>query len=349
MLGRVLVPFALFANSVVAAEPPVATTIDARDLESGAAVVIGVLGERVGTLVEIEATVVGRKHETFGKVEDNLYRLRVVAVNRNPLPKPVLMQFRTEGSSGVTVAGDPAALVQLKTGVRRSGTEEELHAWESDYVGSVRTLLAYEDASFKGTPRNPFGFRRVTEQGWLYQFETHLIIVDEFPRIALDDPGSLETVVVSTCDEELPADEDAIRDYLFRNFVRAPSATRYAQLRTANAGQDLLSYRDALVAKARLAGLDDDALARCIASAIENYLHLVVAVPVAATACRKDGNDVWIITWAFGHRPETSTGVVHGLLPSDVTERWSGCLRFVAAQGYRMKDGSACTYYAASP
>jgi hypothetical protein len=334
---------------VIAAEPSAPSTISVEDLASRKVTVIGHLGVPLGTLVEVEATIVGRGES---KMSANSYRLRVESVNRGVLPNPPEMRFGTRGvASRATLPATTSELAEQQTGKPSQWTDEDLEKWERDFVGSRHTLLAYEEAFFAGIPRNPDGFPTISYAGYGFHFSTLLVVVDEFPRAALETPGSAETVEVSAAGRVPSVGRDAETEHrwLVETFLRGPQIFRYAHLRMADHAQDLERYRTALVTKAREQGRDGDALERCIESALaRNLPDGALAIPIAAVLAEREGESVWFVTWAYGPMSEGDAGVTASSRMSEVAGQWWGRLRSVAVQGYRMRDGVACTVAAST-
>ena len=146
-------------------------------------VIIGQLGVPLGTVVQVDATIVaGRTLEPKALMGE--YLLKVTKVGSNLVPNPACCPFRTHSWAEVKLAPDEFSLYELKKG-KKTGRLSDLQVAELErgYVGRAYRLLVYEEGVYTGIPRDlpkdypiwqdqPFGFR------------THLIVL----RIIEDPP-----------------------------------------------------------------------------------------------------------------------------------------------------------------
>jgi hypothetical protein len=112
--------------------------------------VIGVLGQPLGVIVKMDATVVAGA-SLRDKEHRGSYLLRVDEVAGQALREPVLMEFRADFHVGL--ATDIFGLFELKTG-KKTGSlgDPEIAKLEEGYVGQRVSLYAYEDGRFGGVP-----------------------------------------------------------------------------------------------------------------------------------------------------------------------------------------------------
>jgi hypothetical protein len=316
------------------AEAPAPTRIDYRDLRDGRAVVIGALGVPLGTLVEIEATVMeGQRTESFGKSEDGRYRLRVTKVNRGELAEPVALLFQSAESLPATLG----ALMKQKTGAwPRDPLGNDAVECERGYVGTKHILLAYETPKDLGLPQNPSGFPRTIVQGRGSKFRTELVIEDEFPIGALERPWTTDDLVVARL-ADVAQRADSPLGFDLSSLADRPEWLRLASLRVDQTEAVSGAYRAALVARATAQGFDRASLERCFEGLVRGGYSPFL--PVAAYAATFSGEEVWIIFCASTERHPGE-----GILPFEsdgnvLLEPWVNRFRSVKLEMCRAKDG----------
>jgi hypothetical protein len=115
--------------------------------------VIGNLGLRLGTAVEIEAEVVSGSSLRM-KGYDFKYLLKVTHVDNKALSTTPVMQFYlAPGVASVELANDTFALYKMKHGEKaESLASAKIAEIEKGYVGKKMRLIVYEVGSFHGIP-----------------------------------------------------------------------------------------------------------------------------------------------------------------------------------------------------
>ncbi|MEX2212798.1 MAG: hypothetical protein WD768_01635 [Phycisphaeraceae bacterium] len=116
--------------------------------------VIGKLGVPLGTVVEIQATIIAGR-ELRMKAYDGLYLLKVTHVGARLLEEPPVLEFSVPGFIDVELPSDHRSLVEM---IKR---EEEKHPGraktndiEKGFVGRTVKLVVHEVGTFSGLPRN---------------------------------------------------------------------------------------------------------------------------------------------------------------------------------------------------
>jgi len=143
-------------------------------------VIIGELGVPLGTVTEIDASIVsGRSLGSKGLTSD--YLLKVTKVGTNSIAKSPTCRFQTHD---VKIASDVFALYELKNG-KKPGTlsNTQITELERGYVGRAFHLLAYEEGMFTGVPQN-LPADSVSWQDEAFGFRSHLIVLRVF-----EEPG----------------------------------------------------------------------------------------------------------------------------------------------------------------
>src|SRR5579862_4265388 len=141
--------------------------------------IIGELGLPLGTVVDIEATVIAGR-ELREKAEMSNYLLRVTKVDGHLLPEAVLMEFEPPTSPYVHVARDVFQLHEMKTGVKGGSlSAEAIRADEAGYVNQIVQLAIYETGGYSGNPVKSFSKMDVSGggQGRAFGFSTWLVLL----------------------------------------------------------------------------------------------------------------------------------------------------------------------------
>jgi hypothetical protein len=127
-------------------------TISVADLNSRP--VVGELGVPLGTVVEVEATVVaGRELRVKGL--SSLYLLEVTHVNGRSLTEPQMMEFAVPPWISASLANDNLDLHEMKTGQKAGSLDgDAIEELERGYVGKRVRVAVYEVGRFTGIPRN---------------------------------------------------------------------------------------------------------------------------------------------------------------------------------------------------
>ena len=116
--------------------------------------VIGQLGVPMGTVVEIEATVMAG-HQTRLKALESAYLLCITHINGQPLSGPVVLEFGIPGFVSTALAADTFTLYEKKHGeAAHSLDSAQIAELEKDYVGRPVRLLVYEVGEYSGMPMN---------------------------------------------------------------------------------------------------------------------------------------------------------------------------------------------------
>jgi len=139
-------------------------------------VIIGQLGVPLGTIVEIEATVVAGRF-IQSKEFMGVYLLRVTKVGSNSVSKPPTCPFRTHSCAEVKLAPDEFSLYELKKGKKTGSlSDSQVAELERGYVGRAYRLLVYEEGVYTGIPPDlPKDYP--IWQGQSFGFRTHLIVL----------------------------------------------------------------------------------------------------------------------------------------------------------------------------
>ncbi len=145
------------------------------DITDKDTVVIGAVGVPLGTVFQVEGTIVPAR-ETLGLLYNSRFMLKVEKVNGTPLPKPVRMWFRAMPNAG-TMPDEIFALAEWKTGHPCSelaaGEQKKL---EAEYVGTRYKVLVVENGRFAGVPEElPDGCPLWSAPA--YGFETDLLVL----------------------------------------------------------------------------------------------------------------------------------------------------------------------------
>jgi hypothetical protein len=172
----VIVLLACVITSTVLSQAPHTKSILATELDQ--IDVIGELDVPLGTVVDIEATIVSGKSLRL-KAFDGQYLLNVTKVDGKTLKKPRVCEFVAAPGNAANLATDSFQLHQLKKGERAGRlTETLIEELEKDYVGQPLKLSVYELGSFKGLPRTVpegIGFRKWQDSG--FTFTTYLRVL----------------------------------------------------------------------------------------------------------------------------------------------------------------------------
>jgi hypothetical protein len=133
-------------------------------------VIIGDLGVPLGTVVEINATIVAGSSLGWKDVSLD-YLLKVIKVGSNSLANSPTCEFKIHPWDDVKIAPNAFALYELKNGKKiGSLSSSQISELERGYVGKNYRLLVYEEGMFTGVPEHlpedyvvwqdrPFGFR----------------------------------------------------------------------------------------------------------------------------------------------------------------------------------------------
>jgi hypothetical protein len=167
-------------------------------IESSPTGIMGQLGIPLGTVAEIEASVVTIPDlPVSGPGVGRSYGLRVEKINRNAVSTPVVLRFEVRGTLMVRVAPHDVALERLLRRLPLRGefnavdsaalevrdaiplSPAEVDALQQTYIGSKHKLLVYEDAKLQGAPA-----KLPEEFGWLfptgsYRFNSFLAVFAE--------------------------------------------------------------------------------------------------------------------------------------------------------------------------
>jgi len=125
------------------------------DLRNKDTIVIGALGIPLGTVFEVEGTIVlARDTLPVGALYYSNYLLNVDRVNGVKLTKPVIMWYNSPGeATGVIMPASEIEAAQLK-GMKTplKLTEKEERNLNSDYVGKRYKIKVLEYGYFDGVP-----------------------------------------------------------------------------------------------------------------------------------------------------------------------------------------------------
>jgi hypothetical protein len=185
-----VVVFVLFAGCQTAAptspQTATATPIAARDLTTRP--VIGKFGKPLGVVFEIEATIY-RGSDIGTKMDDGRYLLRVVKVDGNPLPEPVLTEFAVPGFVRSDLASEEMELFEKthpEAANKPMSDTEPAHGVSSDQirdaekrcVGKTVHLSVWETGRFSGIPSNMPKHAPVWQDTGFWFFTEVLVLVD---------------------------------------------------------------------------------------------------------------------------------------------------------------------------
>lgn len=114
--------------------------------------VVGKLGHKLGTAVEIDAEIVAG-HSLRMKAYDSLCLLNVTHVDGQKLDAPQLMRFTVPGFVSVKLPNHTFALYELKHGKKATSLDSaQIAELEKGYVGKKVRLVVYEAGGFSGIP-----------------------------------------------------------------------------------------------------------------------------------------------------------------------------------------------------
>jgi hypothetical protein len=139
--------------------------------------IVGALGVPIGTVTEIEATIVAGR--TLGtKFYQGSYLLKVAKVGSDPLTDQPISPFFSHSWDRVDLPRNRFELYELKTG-RKTGTltSEDIEQVERDYVGRSYRLLVYELGGFSGVPGGLPRDYPVWQDDRGYGFHTQLVVL----------------------------------------------------------------------------------------------------------------------------------------------------------------------------
>lgn len=134
--------------------------------------VIGKLQQPIGTVVQIEATIVDGETLRMKQYE-GAYLLRVESVAGKRLAGSPVLRFEPSGSG---LAADSLALYESKHGKKPGPlSSDEIRELKKGYVGQRLTLLVYETGAFGGIPKNlpP----ELIWQDTAFEFSTRLVVL----------------------------------------------------------------------------------------------------------------------------------------------------------------------------
>ena len=134
--------------------------------------VTGQTGRRLGEICHLTATI---ERDEFP--DDGGYVLRVSAINKLPLSKPIDFSFELASQARHGLVYDNFDLYELKKGKNaRALDENEIKELERGYVGSRVLLIGFETGRFDGLPISPI--QRPIGEIEPLRFSTSLIILD---------------------------------------------------------------------------------------------------------------------------------------------------------------------------
>ncbi len=151
-------------------------TVDYRTL-NGDTVIVGQLGVPLGTVVQVDATVVLGRSPKSNKDVHSEYLLKVSKVASSVLSDPPKCRFWSHSWDRVKLAPDVFSLYELKKG-KKTGklSDAQIAELEQGYVGQEYHLLVYEEGVFSGIPNNlPKDY--LSWQDRSFGFSTHLIVL----------------------------------------------------------------------------------------------------------------------------------------------------------------------------
>jgi len=167
----IIVAFALYSPQRELAQTPIESKKLGKDF-----VIIGELGVPLGTIVEINATIVAGR-SVGPKDLYSEYLLKVNKVGNKSMSDPAVCEFRTHSWDDVKLAPNTFALYELKKGEKaKSLTDVQIAELERDYVGRAYHLLAYEQGMFTGVPKN-LPKNSVSWQDRGFGFRSQLIVM----------------------------------------------------------------------------------------------------------------------------------------------------------------------------
>lgn len=139
-------------------------------------VIIGELGVPLGTVVEINATIVAGRTLGWKDIEID-YLLKVTRVGTNSISKPPTCEFYTHSWDDLKIARDEFSLYELKNGKKAENlSNKQVAELERGYVGRAYHLLVYEEGMFTGIPEGlPKGY--MVWQDRSFGFRSHLIVL----------------------------------------------------------------------------------------------------------------------------------------------------------------------------
>ena len=141
---------------------------------------IGMLGMPLGTVTEIEATIIAGR-ELRSKQYDGQYLLRVTAVAGRPIePQPIRFYVPSYVPAHSHLAANAEDLYELKNKKKARGLGfYEMKKLEEGYVGKKMRLLVYETGGYDGIPQNLPEWLTLADVG--YAFRTWLEILEDRP------------------------------------------------------------------------------------------------------------------------------------------------------------------------
>jgi hypothetical protein len=167
----ILLASAAFLSSEVLAQK----AVDYRELGKDVAI-IGQLGVPLGTVVQIDATVVAGR-SLGSKDLASEYLLKVLKVGSTSVSNVPACQFQTHSWADVKLAPDVFSLYELKKGKKTGSlSDSQIAELESGYVGQHFHLLVYEEGIYTGVPRDlPKDYPIWQDRA--FGFRTHLIVL----------------------------------------------------------------------------------------------------------------------------------------------------------------------------
>lgn len=156
------------------------TVVSLAELQSKDTTVIGALGLPLGSIFEVEGTIVPAR-ASLGLLYNSYYLLRVESVNGAALAKPVIMWFEVKDPQIKMPASIPE-LAKQQLG-RENATDEETDRLERAYVGTRYKVTVVENGKFDGLPRNMPDYCSI----WSappYGFTTYLVVIGKKPEPA---------------------------------------------------------------------------------------------------------------------------------------------------------------------
>lgn len=170
---------ALVAAPLPAEDKPSKTPISAKEINTRYEV-IGQLGLPLGTVCEVEATIINGD-DLRTKAQAGRYLLRIETVRGISLEEKPIMEF-----SGAPGSSPPPAsafeLYEEKHGEKaKSLTSVQIAELNKGYVGSRRKLMVYETGGFRGSPKLPSGYG-----GWAdvaFAFRTEVAVLEDVSRV----------------------------------------------------------------------------------------------------------------------------------------------------------------------
>jgi hypothetical protein len=149
--------------------------VDYRALGKDVAI-IGQLGVPLGTIVQIDATVVAGRSLGWKDLASE-YLLKVSRVGSGSISNLPTCEFRTHSWGGVKLAPEVFSLYELKKGEKTGSlSDSQITDLERGYVGQAYRLLVYEEGVYSGIPAGlPKDYPIWQDRA--FGFRTHLIVL----------------------------------------------------------------------------------------------------------------------------------------------------------------------------